>query len=142
MPTLHAHRIIIIAPVAKAVTLAADLNTGLGANTVPADLGPGLSANGTAPATHNWCGIALVDGGAKQVLSRLCTLAGRPLPTAAQWNNATPAQKRTWWASVRAAAYSNYGVYCALAANDGVWDSPDAALAAVGLKTVGAAVTV
>jgi len=140
MPTLFGHRLIVIAPVAKAATLAADLNTGLGANTVPADLGPGLSASGTAPVTHNWCGIALVDGHAKQVLSRLCTLAGRPTPTVAQWNNATQAQRRTWWASVRAAVYSNYGVYCALAANDGEWDPPDAALAAVGLKTVGSAV--
>lgn len=136
------HRLIILAPTAKAVVVATWMNANLGVNTVPVDLGPGLSADGTGIPTHNWCCIALDDAQAKAVLTRLCTLAGVAQPTPAQWNNATNAQRRTWWQSVRSGVWTNFTVWVQLADNGGQWDDPAAALALRGMKAVGNVVVV
>lgn len=130
------HRLIIVAPSPKAVVIATWMNANLGLDTVPAGLGPGLSTTGSAPVTYNWCCIALDDSQAKAVLARLCTLAGVAQPTAAQWNNATNAQRRTWWNSVRSTVWTNYGVWVQLADNGGQWDDPHAVLTLRGLSTM------
>lgn len=138
MPTAYVCRLLVAAAVANGrhTAVATWLNTNLGANTVPADLGPGLSATGLAPPAYHWCNVALTTPQAKAVLSRLCTLAGVATPTAAQWDDATPAQRRTWWDNVRGAVWTNFNVWCQLAANDGAWDDPDALLAARGVRRV------
>jgi hypothetical protein len=138
MATSFVCRLIVVSPVAggKFAGIATWLNANLAANTVPADLGPGLSASGAAPATYAWCNIALTAADAKAALSRLCTLATVTTPTAGQWDNASPAQRRTWWASVRNTVWTNYGVWCQLADNDGTWDDPVAVLTLRGLQTI------
>lgn len=144
MSTNYVARIIVAAPVAgsKNTTVATWLNANLseGANTVPADLGPGLALstdNGIPPTVvYRWCGIALTLADAKLVLAKLCQLAGVATPTAAQWDNATFAQKQTWWNSVRGTIFTNYGVWCQLASNVGAWDDPQAVLTLRGWKTI------
>jgi hypothetical protein len=138
MATLHTFRIIVIVPVAKVAAVVSWMQTNLGANAVDPLLGPGLNASGLAadPVTCRWCNGAWRDAEAKAILSKLCQLAAVATPTAAQWDNATRAQKINWLKSVQASIRTNYGVFVTLAGNDSVWDDPDAALAAMGLKTI------
>lgn len=138
MATQHVCRFIIVAPVAggKAGAIATWINANIAANTVTATLGPDLSPSGNSPATWQWCNIALTAAQGKQLVTRICQLASVAVPTAGQWDNATPAQRRTWWNSVRNAVWTNYQVWCQLADNDGVWDSPRAVLTLRGLQRV------
>lgn len=137
MSTAYVCRLIIVAPtVTKAANVATWMNNNLAAATVPANLGPGLSPTGIAPATYQWCSVALTAPDAKACLTQLCTLAVVAVPTNAQWDNATPAQRKAWWVGVRASVFANYGVWCQLADNDGTWDDPVAALALRGLSPV------
>lgn len=133
-------RLIIVAPAAgtKNTIIATWLNGNLseGANVVPPTLGPGLSPTGVAPATHFWCNVALTLGDAKACLVKLCQLAAVAVPTAGQWDNATWAQKKAWWDGVRQTVFTNYGVWCQLAPNDGDWDDPTAVLALRGLQPI------
>jgi hypothetical protein len=122
--------------VAKVAAVTGWFAANIGANAVDAQLGPPLSATGTAPATFNWCCGSWVDADAKAILVKLCQLAGVAVPTVAQWDNATRAQKIAWLLSVQAAILSGYGAYVTLAMNDGTWDSPAAALAAMGLQVI------
>lgn len=139
--TQYVHRIIIVAPVASANTVATWLNNNVGPDAVPADLGPGLNATGLQAdaVTHRWCNGCFTDIQCRAILGRMCTLASVTPLTLAQWNAATGQQKRSWLAGVRAAVLSGSGIYVTLADNEGVWDDPTAVLAARGLKTIGGA---
>lgn len=135
MPTQHLHRIILVVPAgAKATAVANWLNANVDANAVPTNLGPALEPAGGGAVSHRWCNGAWTDSEARQILARLCNLAGVSQPSAGTWGGWTGAKKRTWLAGVRASLLSSYGVYVMLAANDGVWDDPGAALAAMGLR--------
>lgn len=138
MSTNFVHRFIIVAPSAKAVTIATWANANLtdAPNVVSATLGPGLSADGNTPATANWCCFSCIDADAKAVIVKLCQLGSVTPPTNPQWNGWTGAQKRSFLAGVQAAIKTNYGVFVTLADNVGIWDDPTAALAAMGLLPV------
>ena len=130
------YRLIVISPVAKVATIANWITANIGADIVPAAVDwPELNAAGDASAaTYQWIGLPLTVDWAKRILVKLCQLAGVATPTAQQWDAATTQQKINWLASVRAAILSGYGVYVTLSDNLGVWDSPDDALAAMGLQ--------
>ncbi len=134
--TAYEHRLTLIIPIAQAVTVATWINTNLAPDTVPTNLGPALSDDGGKTATHRWCSVALPDEFTRVVLNRLCDLASVTKPTAAQWRNRTRAQKRTWLRGVQQNIRDGFGVYVTLSDNEGVWDSPDEALAAMGLSRI------
>lgn len=134
MPTNYICRLIVATPSGATTTSVVTwMNNNLGLKTVPVSLGPGLSPTGNPPATFQWCSIAMTGGDAKQVLARLCTLAGVATPTPTQWDNATQAQRRAWWLSVRNNVWVNVSIWCQLADNDGDWDDAVAAAASRGL---------
>lgn len=131
----HIHRTIIVVPVAKVAAVVAWIRANVD-DTCPANIGPALNASGIAAdsATHRWQCCAWTDAQCKALLARLCQLASVTPPTNGQWNGWTGAQKRAWLASVRAAVLSGFGIYVTLANNEGQWDEPSDALAAMGLK--------
>src|SRR4051812_16953909 len=114
------HRLLILVPVgAKLAAVVAWFQANIGANAVDALLGPALCAagDGTLTPTFRWCCGGFADAEAKAILTKLCQLAGVAVPTLAQWDNATQAQKRAWWLSVRDAVWTNYGAWCSLVDN-------------------------
>lgn len=138
MATQHSLRLLVIAPVARVATVAGWLNNNVGPDTVSADLGPGLSATGAAPATHHWCCAAFRDEESRLILRQLCQLASVTPPTPAQWAGWTRAQKIVWLRGVEAAIRTGYGVLVRMADNEGAWDDPQGALAALGLQVISA----
>jgi hypothetical protein len=133
--TAFGYRIILIVPAAKVAAVVSWFQANVGASAVDPQLGPALNPSGlpTDPVTHRWCCGAWVEADAKKILVKLCQLAGVAPPTAAQWDNATRAQKISWLHSVQAAIWSGYGAWVTLAGNDDVWDDAGAALAAAGV---------
>jgi hypothetical protein len=136
MPTAHEHRLIIICPVgAKLTGVVSWFHTNIGAASVPSNLGPSLFPTAGGATTHSWCCGAFTDAECKAILLRICQLASVTPPTNPQWNGWTGNQKLAWLAGVRADLLAGFGIYVTLARNEGVWDNPDAALAAMGLRT-------
>jgi hypothetical protein len=139
MPTLHALRILLIVPLARVAAVVSWFQANIGPNSVPSDLGPALNPSGL-PAdavTHRWCSGAWTDSEAKQILAKLCDLAGVTKPTNAQWNGWARQQKVNWLLSVQAGLYAGYGVWVQLMFNDADWDASADALAAVGVQVRG-----
>jgi hypothetical protein len=135
----YPHRLLIICPIgAKLAAVVKWFQNNIDPNAVDVNLGPALYTLGdaTKTPTFRWCCGCFNDVECKAILVKLCQLAAVAVPTAAQWNNATPTQRRNWWNSVRNNIWTNYGVWCQMADNLGNWDDPVAALNLRGLDVV------
>ncbi len=141
MATLFQHRILAIIPAgAKCAAVGAWLRANVDP-TADETQWPGLNASGLKadPITHRWFCQSYQDADAFQILRQLVILANSagagitPL-TAGFWNSQTRPQKIAWLLSVQAAILASYGARIGLADNEGTWDSPAAALAAMGLQ--------
>jgi hypothetical protein len=144
MPTTdHVHRLNMIVPAAKVPAVVAWFQNQIGPDSLPPGLGPPLNATGNPadPVTHNWCCASYTDPECKAILVKMCQNAGLPVPTPAQWDNATQPQKLTWLLSVRDAVLAQFGAWINLAMNEGQWDSPQEALDHMSLKTISQPVT-
>lgn len=137
MPTLHVHRLLIVVPLNRIAAVAGWIQANVD-STCPNNIGPALcSVNDPAQSiTHRWQSAAWTDQQCRQILFRLCDLAGVAKPTLAQWNGWNGAQKRTWLVSIRNSILSGYGIYIQLSRGDGDWDNSQNALDSLGLTTV------
>lgn len=131
-------RILLVVPVARVNAVVNWFSANIAPGYLPANIGPGLNATGNPgdAITHRWCGGGLSDADTKKVILQMCDLAGVTRPTAAQWDNATKAQRRTWLLSVQAAIRAGFGIFVVLMDHKGNWDNPQDTLASMGLKTL------
>lgn len=138
--TLFQHRLTIICPAAKVPSVVTWINTNIGPNTVPPDLGPGLNATGidTDPITHRWCCGSFTAPQCKEIFAKLCQVASVPPPKSSDWDNATQSEKITVVNNLKKSLKSGAGLYVGLAENRKNWEPSEAALAGMGLRTIGA----
>lgn len=133
--TAHVHRLIVVLPQAAY----AGVFSWWAANVDPSDNGsawPTLNASGlmSDPETHRWANVALNEQKGRQIIARVCQLAGVTPPTLAQWNGWTKQQKYAWLSATRNALYAATGIWLDLADNETAWDIPTAVLGPLNLK--------
>lgn len=105
----------------------------------PSDNGsswPTLNATGlmSDPETARWSNGAFTEPQARQIIVRVCNLAGVTPPTLAVWNGWNKAQKYAWLSTTRQQLYQQSGIWLDLADNQEKWDSPQVVLDQLNLK--------
>ena len=136
MATAYPQRLLCIVPDARKAALVAwwnaNIEPGQGANTLAVP----LSATGSLPATHWWFSGAFTVPELRQIIVRLCSLAGITPPTVAQYNNSTNEQRRQWIRNAREDIYAATGIAVTPDDNEGPWADPDEVLAVLGLQRI------
>jgi hypothetical protein len=134
MPTQHLHRVLLVVPAARADAFNSWVKSS-GLDPQGGDwLAVGLSPTGEPPPTFYWCSTAMTNQELKLFMQRLCSMSGIAPP--ATWDTMSRQQKKQWLLNQRQEIRQQTGVWVAPMDNDGVWDNPADALAAVGLQVI------